>query len=108
MRSTRPSRRRLFLRDFCCRCLLSVLTLLTLAGCDKADPDRPEWAIHSQVVFLSEDFNSPRKPLPARQVRLLFPYIAADIYGRPTTEDFFNSPLTADYSFTINLNSCRQ
>src|SRR5579864_464572 len=92
MRNTRPSRRRLFLRELCSRWLLSVLTLLTLAGCDKAeDPDRPEWVIRSQLVFLSEDFSSPREPLPAGQFRLLFPYIAGDIYGPPTTGDFFDS-----------------
>jgi hypothetical protein len=107
MRNTRPSRRRLFLRDLCSR-LLSVLTLLTLAGCDKADPDRPEWVLHSQLVFLSEDFSSPREPLPAGQFRLFFPYIAGDIYGSPTTGDFFNSPLDADYRFEINLNRAHQ
>lgn len=88
----------------CSRCLLSVLILLTLAGCDKADPDCPEWVIRSQLVFLSEDFSSPREPLPAGQFRLLFPYIAGDIYGPPTTGDFFNSRLDADYRFEINLN----
>lgn len=104
MRNTRPSRRRLFLRKRRNRCLLSVLTLLTLAGCDKVDPDRPEWVIHSQLVFLSEDFSSPREALPAAQFRLLFPFIAGDIYGPPTTGDFFNSPLDAHYRFEINLN----
>jgi hypothetical protein len=94
----------LFLRDLGSCCLLSVLTLLALAGCDKADPDHPEWVIHSQLVFLSENFSSPREPLPAGQFRLLFPYIAGDIYGPPTTGDFFNSPLDADYRFEINLN----
>jgi len=88
----------------CRRCLPPVLILLALAGCNKADPDRPEWVIRSQVVFLSEDFSSPRQPLPAGQFRLLFPYIAGDIYGSPTTGDFFNSPLDADYRFEINLN----
>jgi hypothetical protein len=88
----------------CSRWLLSVLTLLTLAGCEKADPDRPDWVIHSQLVFLSEDFSSPREPLPAAQFRLVFPYIAGDIYGPPTTGDFFNTPFDADYRFEINLN----
>src|ERR1700730_14662931 len=104
MRNTRPSRRRLFLRELCSRWLLPVLTLLTLAGCDKPDPDRPEWVIHSQLVFLSEDFGSPREPPAAGQFRLLFPYIAGDIYGPPTTGDFFNSPVDAHYRFEINLN----
>ena len=57
----------MFLRELCSRWLLSVLTLLTLPGCDEAVPDRPEWVIHSQLVFLSEDFSSPREPLPAAQ-----------------------------------------
>jgi len=118
MRNTRLSRRRLFLRERssrcatginCSRCLLPVLTLLlTLAGCGKAGPDRPEWVIHSQLVFLSEDFSSPREPLPAGQFRLLFPYIAGDIYGPPTTGDFFNSSLDADYRFEINLNRAHE
>jgi hypothetical protein len=94
----------LFLRDLGGRCLLSLLSLLTLASCDKADPDRPQWVIHSQLAFLSEDFSSSREPLPAGQFRLVFPYIAGDIYGPPTTGDFFNSPLSADYRFEINLN----
>ena len=80
------------------------MTLLALTGCHKADPDRPEWVIRSQLVFLSEDFGSPREPLPAGRFRLLFPYITGDIYGSPTTGDFFNSPLDADYRFEINLN----
>jgi len=86
------------------RWLPSVLIVLTLAGCDKTDPERPEWIIRSQLVFLSEDFSSPREPLSAGQFRLLFPYIAGDIYGPPTTGDFFNAPLDANYRFEINLN----
>jgi hypothetical protein len=81
-----------------------VLTALALAGCQKAHPDRPEWVIRSQLVFLSEDFSRPRDPLPAGQFRLLFPYIAGDIYGPPTTGDFFNGRIDADYRFEINLN----
>jgi len=82
----------------------AVLGLLALAGCDKADPDRPEWIIRSQVVFLSADFSSAREPLPAGQFRLLFPYIAGDIYGPPTTGDFINPRIGADYRFEIDLN----
>jgi hypothetical protein len=104
MRNTRPSRRRLFLRDLGRHCLLPVLMLLILAGCDKAAKDRPEWVIRSQLVFLSADFMSSREPLPAGQFRLLFPYIAGDIYGPPTTGDFFSGRIEADYRFEINLN----
>jgi hypothetical protein len=88
----------------CSRCLLPVLTLLAFAGCNKSDPERPEWVIRSQLVFLSEDYRGARQPLPAGQFRLLFPYIAGDIYGPPTTGDFFNTRIDADYRFEINLN----
>src|SRR5882757_6148248 len=104
MRNTRPSRRRLSLRKLCGRCLPPLLGLLGLAGCHPADPDRPEWVIRSRLVFLSGDFSSPRTPLPAGQFRLMFPYIAGDIYGPPTTGDFLNPRLDADYRFEINLN----
>jgi hypothetical protein len=104
MRNTRPSRRRLSLRELCSRCVLPVLAVLALAGCHKADPDRPEWVIRSQLVFVSADFSSPRKPLALGQFRLLFPYIAGDIYGPPTTGDFFSGRLDEDYRFEINLN----
>jgi hypothetical protein len=103
MRNTRPSRRRLSLRKLCGR-LLPLLGLLGLAGCHPAEPDRPEWVIRSRLVFLSEDFSSARAPLAAGQFRLLFPYIAGDIYGPATTGDFINPRLDADYRFEINLN----
>jgi hypothetical protein len=108
MPNTRPSRRRLFLRELCSRCWLPGLIVLALAGCHKADPDRPEWVIRSQLVFLSADFSSPREPLALGQFRLLFPYIAGDIYGPPTTGDFFGGRIDADYRFEINLNRTHQ
>ena len=104
MRNTRPSRRRLSRRDPGSRWLLPLLIALALASCGRAEPDRPEWIIRSQLVFLSADFGAQRQPLPAGQFRLLFPYIAGDIYGPPTTGDFYNAQLSADYRFEINLN----
>jgi hypothetical protein len=90
--------------DLGSRWLLLLMSVLVLAGCGKADPDRPEWVIRSQLVFLTADFGAPREPLAAGQFRLQFPYIAGDIYGPPTTGDFFNARLAADYRFEINLN----
>jgi hypothetical protein len=86
------------------RCLLPALTLLALAACNNSHPDRPEWVIRSQLVFLSEDFSRPRQALAAGQFRLLFPYITGDIYGPATTGDFVNPSLDADYRFEIDLN----
>lgn len=89
-----------------CRCLrlLPVLTLLAVTGCGKAGKDHPEWVIRSKLVFLSEDLGSERAPLPAGQFRLLFPYIAGDIYGPPTTGDFIHAAVGADLGFQIDLN----
>jgi hypothetical protein len=84
--------------------LLLLLSALALASCGRAEPDRPEWVIRSQLVFLTADFGGQREPLALRQFRLLFPYIAGDIYGAPTTGDFFNAQLDPHYRFEINLN----
>ena len=85
-------------------CLLSALTLLLLAACERANHDRPDWIIHSQLVFLSDDLNRPRAPLAAQEFRLVFPYIAGDLYGPPTTGDFIKPAIGADYRFQIDLN----
>jgi hypothetical protein len=77
---------------------------LALTACHRASPDRPEWVIHSKLVFLSDDFRSERRPLAPGQFRLLFPYIAGDIYGSPTVGDFLHPVLDADYQFQIDLN----
>lgn len=84
--------------------VLGALALLALTGCDKADQDRPDWVIRSRLVFLSEDLASEREPLPRSRFRLLLPYIAGDIYGPPTTGDFIDPVLGADYRFQIDLN----
>jgi hypothetical protein len=87
--------------------LLPALTLLALMSCDRfgADRDRhPEWVIRSRLVFLTQDLRSERAPLPLTQFRLLFPYIAGDLYGAPTTGDFISATLGADYRFEIDLN----
>ncbi|MFL6606086.1 MAG: hypothetical protein ACJ8R9_32825 [Steroidobacteraceae bacterium] len=91
-------------RDPGSRWLLTLVSVLVLASCGKTVPDRPEWVIRSQLVFLTADFSGQRAPLPVGQFRLLFPYIAGDIYGSPTTGDFFDARVGADYRFEINLN----
>ncbi|HWM66328.1 MAG TPA: hypothetical protein VNO35_07050 [Steroidobacteraceae bacterium] len=81
-----------------------VLALLWLSGCHQSQPVHADWIIRSQLVFLSTDLATQRPPLPQTQFRLFFPYIAGDIYGSPTTGDFINPALGADYRFEIDLN----
>lgn len=84
--------------------LLAVLSILALTACDRVPSDRPEWVIRSKLVFLSDDFGSERSPLAVGKFRLLFPYIAGDIYGPPTAGDFPHPVIGADYQFQIDLN----
>lgn len=83
---------------------LCVLAVLASSGCQRSPPPRADWIIHSQLVFLTSDLRSGRPPLAQKQFRLFFPYIAGDIYGSPTTGNFFNPTLGADYRFAIDLN----
>jgi hypothetical protein len=84
--------------------LLAALLLPALTGCSRTHPDRPEWVIHSRLAFLAEDLSHERAPLPRDQFRLLFPYVAGDLYGAPTTGDFIHPVLGPDYGFEIDLN----
>jgi hypothetical protein len=83
---------------------LLVCVLAVLSACHKAPPPRADWVIHSRLVFLSADLKTERPPLARAQFRLSFPYIAGDIYGAPTTGNFFSPPLSPDYRFDIDLN----
>jgi hypothetical protein len=84
---------------------LLVLVLAALSACHPSPPPpHADWIIHSQLVFLSADLKTERTPLDRAGFRLFFPYIAGDIYGSPTTGDFINPTLEADYHFTIDLN----
>jgi hypothetical protein len=88
-----------------CRAVLApVWAVLWLSGCHPAQPYRADWVIRSKLVFLSADFTSERAPLPAAQLRLFFPYVAGDLYGAPTTGDFINPVVGADYRLQIDLN----
>jgi hypothetical protein len=83
---------------------LLVVVLAVLSACHKAPPPRADWVIHSRLVFLSTDSKMEDPPLAQSQFRLFFPFIAGDIYGAPTTGDFFNPRLSPDYRFDIDLN----
>ena len=83
---------------------LLILVLVVLSGCQKAPPPRADWRIQSRLVFLSADLKAERPPPARSQFRLSFPFIAGDIYGAPTTGDFFNPTLGPDYRFEIDLN----
>jgi len=84
--------------------LLLAVLLAVLTGCGRTHPDRPEWIIRSRLVFRTEDLSAERPPLAREQFRLLFPYIAGDLYGAPTTGDFTHPLLGPDYELEINLN----
>jgi len=81
-----------------------LLVLAALSACGEAERDRPAWVINSQLVFLSEDLSTARAPLTQDQFRLVFPYIAGDLYGSPTTGDFIKPVIGQDYRFRIDLN----
>lgn len=83
---------------------VAVATLQGLAGCGARDPDRPDWVIHSQLVFRTEDLSLEQPPLPPGQFRLAFPFVSGDLYGPPTTGDYLHPVLEADYRFHIDLN----
>jgi hypothetical protein len=86
------------------RLLPLFAALLWLSGCRQSQPAHADWIIRSRLVFLSADLAAERPPLAVAQLRLFFPYIAGDIYGSPTTGDFINPRLGADYRFEIDLN----
>ncbi len=83
---------------------LLAAALLWLSGCNQSQPVHTDWIISSQLVFLSADLATARPSLARTQFRLFFPYIAGDIYGSPTTGDFINPTVDADYHFEIDLN----
>ncbi len=85
------------------RWLPPALALL-LVGCTPAESDRPDWVIRSRLVFRSEDLSREREPLPPGRFRLVFPFVAGDLYGAPTTGDFLHPVLGPDYAFQLDLN----
>lgn len=77
------------------------------SGCHKPPPGtvHPDWVIHSRLAFLTVDLANTRAPLPASQFRMVFPYIAGDLYGAPTTGDLIQPVIGADYQLTLDLNA---
>jgi hypothetical protein len=86
------------------RRFLPLLAVLVLAGCGRMTAERPGWVIHSRLLFLSDDLTQERAPLPPEQFRLVFRYIAGDLYGPPTTGDFVRPALGPQYGFELDLN----
>lgn len=85
----------------------AAAALAMLAGCSKQAPvtHHAEWVIHSRIVFLTEDLTAARPVLPLSQFRLVFPYIAGDLYGAPTTGDFVQPVIGTDYRLDMDLNA---
>jgi hypothetical protein len=85
------------------------MTLAALAGCGHgARPGRPDWVIHSKLVFLTPDLSAVRAPSPFKSFRLWFPFVIGDFYGAPGTGDFVGAAVHPDYTFEIDLNRSQQ
>jgi len=85
--------------------LPAVVLLAALCACSAPAPEhRADWVVQSKVVFLAEDLQSEREPLPANVYRLWFPYIVGDLYGAPDTVDFIQPTLQADGTVSVDLN----
>lgn len=80
------------------------LLLAACGGSDRERAHRPDWVIHSRVVFVTADLRSERPPAPLGTFRLWCPYIIGDLYGAPSTGDFLRTTLHPDYTFEIDLN----
>jgi hypothetical protein len=86
------------------RLLWVLIGFASLAGCGHGDRQaRHGWVLHSQVKFFSADFQVASQPLPASAFRLVFPYVAGDLYGPATTGDLIHPTLNADLSFDIDF-----
>lgn len=85
-------------------CWAPLLSLLALGSCARGQPERSDWIIHSRLVFMTEDLSQERAALAPERFRLLFAYVAGDLYGAPTTGDFVHPAFSADNSFVIDLN----
>jgi len=87
---------------------LALLTLPLLTGCRRTHSARSEWIIHTRLAFLSRDLEQERPAVAREQFRLVFPYVAGDLYGPPTTGDFIHPLLGADNALEIDLNRSHQ
>ena len=90
--------------------LLAILMVAAgLAGCGRGPTEaHPGWVLHSQVKFFSADFQVASQPLPRAAFRLLFSYVAGDLYGPVTTPDLIHPTLNDDLSFDIDFGRVQQ
>ena len=91
------------------RVLCALVIVVGVAGCSQDHSENHHgWVLHSQVKFFSPDFQVASNPLPRSDFRLLFPYIAGDLYGAATTGDFIQPALGPDLSFDIDFGRVQQ
>ena len=87
---------------------LAITLVLALVSCGgreaDAPPQRADWVIHSNVVFLEAD-GKTRRTVPHQALRLWLPYVVGDLYGAPNAGEIVPSTLAPDMSFTVNLNA---
>src|SRR5262245_938888 len=93
-----------------CRMALALMSAIFMAalsgGCGGPRAEhRPEWVLHSRVVFYSRDLSIERASLPATEFRVFFPYIIGDLYGSPDTGDFIQVQFGEQHHFAIDLNA---
>jgi hypothetical protein len=76
----------------------------TLAGCAQGESESHHgWVLHSQIKFFSADLQAASDPLPRGGFRLIFTYIAGDLYGSATTGDFIHPVIHPDLTFEIDF-----
>lgn len=87
------------------RLLALCASLALLCGCGHgAHAGRPEWVIHSRLVFLTADLTEVLPPPPFKSFRLWFPFVIGDLYGAPGTGDFVGAAVHPDGTVDIDLN----
>ena len=85
---------------------LLALIVFALPACTPPEPPHnADWVIRSRVVFLSEDLQSGREPVPLEDFRLWFPLTSGDLYGSVTSGSFVDVKVNPDYTFELDLNS---
>jgi len=92
------------------RLLLALLAAVgALAGCIQSQTEpHQSWVLHSRIQFFGSDLQSAGEPLRRSDFRLLFPYIAGDLYGPATTGDFIHPVINPDFTFEIDLGRVQQ
>jgi hypothetical protein len=85
---------------------LLALLVFALPACTPPEPTHnADWVIRSRVVFLSEDLQSEREPVPLDVFRLWFPLTSGDFYGSVTSGSFLDVTVNPDYTFELDLNN---